>query len=87
MSVSYRQFRDTLPELQECRNAIDDLINVYDGPPKPLSNEEYDAAQEVVSTCVEILNLLLVPSSSAMDDLGDEAKRSLDRFQTQALVP
>lgn len=46
-NMSYCRFTNTLRDLRDCRDALDEMRN----PEKDLSPEEYDAAKQLLRVC------------------------------------
>jgi hypothetical protein len=66
-NMSYCRFRNTLIDLRDCFGALEDMTT--DEPVKPLSREELAAAEQLASTCLDLLRLLCEIGG---DDLNDD---------------
>lgn len=71
-NMSYCRFRNTLGDLRDCFGALEDMTT--DDPMKPLSREEATAAEQLATTCLDILRLLCEISGEDLDDDLDPAK-------------
>lgn len=63
-NMSYCRFQNTATDLDDCRDALDALVNCDDDA--SLSQEELRAAVRLVKTCAEIISLL-----AEVGDFGD----------------
>lgn len=54
-NMSCCRFQNTLVDLRDCEVAFEDML---DGNPRKLSEEELSAAQRLVFTCLNIIQML-----------------------------
>ncbi|UZW61844.1 hypothetical protein [Lysobacter enzymogenes] len=54
-NMSYCRFHNTLVALRDCEGVFEDML---DGDPRSLSDEELIAAQQLVATCLNIVQIL-----------------------------
>jgi hypothetical protein len=64
MNMSYCRFQNTLTDLRDCREALEDFICQS---PTDLGREEADAAMRLVMVCDEIANMVRVASDVKSD--------------------
>jgi len=53
--MSYCRFQNTVLALKDCEGVLEEMV---DGDPEPLSDEELGAAQQLVTSCLSIVQLL-----------------------------
>lgn len=80
-NMSYCRFRHTLVDLNECHFWLESLI--HDDAVGPLSREELTAAKELVTTCLEIVNVVCEAGGVDVADDPDLA-RLVDKFNSEA---
>jgi len=54
-NMSYCRFQNTLQDLQDCKNVLDDF-NSLDDLKEELSTEEFRAAKKIISIAKDIAN-------------------------------
>lgn len=72
MNMSYCRFENTLRALPECQDALENLFEGGDEA-RRLSDEETDAAQGLIKTCLDILQL--VGDQKGFDILSEDGER------------
>lgn len=83
-NMSYCRFQNTLNDLRDCQDALEELAT---GDVEPLSPEELSAAKRLVTTCADILRLINDYDGDADDGeiLEDERyERALDATNEEA---
>ena len=80
-NMSYCRFRNTLTDLGECQIWLEALI--HDEEVGPLSREELVAAKQLVTTCLEIVEVLCEADNADLSDEPDLAK-IVEKFNQEA---
>lgn len=77
-NMSYCRFRNTVGDLVDCDDALDELLS--GGAQEPLSRDELEAAKSLVAKCMEIAGRVLEahgdPAHSDLSDALDEFVRA-----------
>lgn len=59
MNMSYCRFRNTLRDLTDCHDGLEELFQGQDADPsEPLSDDELRAAKALVAACLDIVRLV-----------------------------
>jgi hypothetical protein len=70
-NMSSCRFRNTKSDLEDCKNALEDLA----GGEERLDKEELEAAVVLINTCAEILQLVQDGSGiNILDEVPDDAE-------------
>ena len=64
-NMSYCRFQNTLHDLRDCSDALEELLN--GAVDEPLSREELAAAQQLVGQCAEIVAMVADYDGIAVD--------------------
>lgn len=74
-NMSYCRFQNTLSDLRDCREALEQLMGT-DPSAEPLSREEIVAAARLAAECGEFLRILVEAGAcaeeSVLDDIEEE---------------
>ena len=89
-NMSYVRFENTLRDLGDCRNALEEM---RDGSQKPLRDSELRCAKLLAKECLEFLLLLAEEvnvGEKTLDDLddsnGEDFVAAVDEFQDHAEI-
>jgi len=69
-NMSYCRFRNTLSDLNDCKEALERLFE-NKGDDDTLNREEEKAAKQLVTTCIEIVSLIAEYESVDIDDVSE----------------
>jgi len=76
-NMSYCRFQNTLHDLDDCKDAVEELVIDDDSKRSALSREEVEAAVKLVETCTNLLLILSEEMACDIDEVAD--KRDLLR--------
>lgn len=71
-NMSYCRFQNTSKDLDDCREAIEELAGRI---AKPLSREELAAAKRLVRTCIDIVSLIAEEGGLEVEELLDDERK------------
>ena len=78
-NMSYCRFQNTAMDLDDCQDALEELINV---PARPLSREELAAAKRLVKTCLNLVQIVAETGDCELADLDEsDVDEILDSIQ------
>ena len=84
-NMSYCRFQNTSGDLEDCKNALEELTNDRTGK---LSNDELHAAKRLVQTCLDIVFLLAevraIDIDVGMEQLEDSYASIIDEANEEA---
>jgi|CXWK01.1.fsa_nt_gi hypothetical protein len=69
-NMGYCRFRNTLSDLRDCKEALEELFEKK-GDDDTLNREEEEAAKQLVATCIEIVGLVAEYESVDVDDVSE----------------
>lgn len=72
-NMSYCRFENTARDLDDCQEALEELIG---GEAKPLSRTELEAAKRLARTCIAIVGLIAETYECDADELLDHDGRA-----------
>lgn len=86
--MSYCRFSNTVSDLKDCQEALEELMN--DASAKPLSRGELRSAKDLATTCLQIVQLLASNAPSGAHagaiDLMDIDEEEFDRVIQEASI-
>lgn len=72
-NMSYCRFQNTSKDLDDCQQALEDLIN--DDDTRALDRDELAAAKRLAKSCAAILNLLAETSDTPVEELLEDDRK------------
>ncbi len=83
-NMSYCRFRNTDNDLSDCKEALDDLL-YRNEEAEPLSRDELEAADSLISNCLNIVNTLVeLLGTDDLDHVQRKYKELLTAMNTDA---